>query len=224
MAAMSKKHSDHYIRQEKKLRELGILEYRRAASPSESDTWVDEFLKLESKGWKGGENGRAFAKREEDSSYFRQITAAGFFRNRVTLLSLVLNGNTIAMKHNILAGDGSFVLRIAYDETFAKYSPGVLLEFDDIRRLYEDHRCQWVDPCTEPRHRLYNRVWRERRMIRRTLFSNGTRSGDFWIAQISLLRWARKLFVPAHEMPAHLQISTRAQQRAASERPASGDQ
>jgi CelD/BcsL family acetyltransferase involved in cellulose biosynthesis len=205
---LSKKHHDEYLRQERRLSELGKLEYRQMESISDVDGWVDEFLKLEAVGWKGGTGGNAFAKFEQDVDYLRTISREGLRRNRVMLLSLTLNGRAIAMKHNLLAGDGGFALRIAYDEAFAKYSPGVLLELDNIRRVFDSRKTKWLDSCAAPRHIMADRIWRERRMIRRTLFSNGSRFGDFLIATLPLLRWFRHQMRRTPEED-YLRISTR---------------
>lgn len=204
-ASISKKHYDEYLRLERRLADIGKLEYRQVEDRSEVDAWVDEFLRLESSGWKGGGSGTAYAKEWEDTEHFRAITQEGFRHDRVMLLSLVLDGKAIAMKHNLLAGDGGFTLRIAYDESYARYSPGVLLEMENIRRTFDHPRVKWLDSCAKPRHTMADRIWRERRMIRRTLFSDGSRLGDFWMAVIPLLRWVRQR-VKRQPDPDYLQI------------------
>jgi CelD/BcsL family acetyltransferase involved in cellulose biosynthesis len=206
--AVSKRHQYEYERQARRLAEMGKVEYCLVESVSDVDAWLDQFLALESDGWKGGATGAAFAKHAADMSYFRSVTRDGFLRNRVTLRSLVLDGKVIAMKHNLLAGDGAFALRIAFDEKYYKYSPGLLLEIENIRQVCANSRTKWVDSCTQPRSKLYNRIWTERRMIRRTLFSDSSRLGDFWISILPLLRWIKKRIKPNTE-PAYLQISTR---------------
>ena len=42
----------------------------------------------------------------------------------------------IAMKCNLRAGDGAVAFKIAYDEAYARFSPGVLLEIEQIERLH----------------------------------------------------------------------------------------
>jgi CelD/BcsL family acetyltransferase involved in cellulose biosynthesis len=205
---LSKKHFDEYLRLERRLSEIGKLEYRRAENASEVDPWIDEFLRLEAAGWKGGEGGNAFAKSEMDSSYFRKMTHAGFAQDRVMLLSLSFDGKIIAMKHNLLAGNGGFAFRIAFDERYSKYSPGVLLELENIRLVSRQNRIQWLDSCTKPRHVMADRIWGERRMIRRTLFSDGSRQGDLWIASLPLLRWVHNQFGAGEEVD-YLKISTK---------------
>jgi hypothetical protein len=205
---ISKKHYDEFLRQERRLAETGKLVYRQVESLSDVDGWLDEFLRLEASGWKGGPNGGAFAKRTEDADYLRAITREGFARNRVMLLSLLLDEKAIAVKHNLLTGDGGFTFKIAFDESFSKYSPGLLLELENIRRVFDDPRIKWLDSCASPRHPMANRIWSERRMISRTLFSDGSRRGDFWISVLPLLRWARRQVRPNTE-PEYFKISTK---------------
>jgi hypothetical protein len=112
------------------------------------------------------------------------------------------------MKHNVLSSNGGFAFRIAFDEAYAKFSPGVQLEFENIRRVCGDPRIAWFDSCAAPRHLMANRIWSERRMIRRTLFSDGSRLGDFVVSLLPLLRWIKKQVRPK-PIPSHFQVSTR---------------
>lgn len=206
-SVMSNRHFGEFMRLERRLSEMGKLEYRQIENLSEVSSWIDEFLRLEASGWKGGPDGRAFGKRSDDAGCFRALTLDGFARNRAMLISLELDGKPIAMKHNLLSGDGSFAFRIAHDESYAKYSPGVLLELENIRRVCLDPRTRWMDSCAVPRHVMANRIWSERRMIRRTLFSNGSAFGDLLVAIFPLLRWVKKRFRPSAQAP-YLEVST----------------
>jgi CelD/BcsL family acetyltransferase involved in cellulose biosynthesis len=204
---ISKKHRDEFLRWERRLAELGKLEYHRVDDIRDLDGWIDEFLRLEAAGWKGGPAGAAFAKEAEQAAYLRTISREGFRQNRVMLLSLTLNGRPIAMKHNLLSGEGGFTFKIAYDETFAKYSPGVLLELENIRAICDGGQAKWLDSCAHPRHVMANRIWRERRMIRQTLLSNSSRAGDFLISVMPLLRWVKKQVWPG-QIPHYFRSST----------------
>jgi hypothetical protein len=55
---------------------------------------------------------------------------------------------------------------------------------------------------------MANHIWRERRMLRRTLFSDGSRCGDFSMALIPLLRWIRQQ-VKLQPEEDYLQVSTK---------------
>jgi hypothetical protein len=203
--AISKKHLDEFARLERRLRDSGKVEFRWIELSDEVDKWLNDFLCLETSGWKGTGQGSAIAKSEEEVDYLRSITRAGFQAKRIMLLSLEFDGKPIAMKYNLLASSGGFAFKIAFDERYSKYSPGVLLELDNIRRVCTSDRIEWFDSCAAPRHVMANRLWSERRMISRTLFSNGSKLGDFLISALPFLRWLGKRMRPA-DVPAYLQI------------------
>jgi hypothetical protein len=206
--SLSRKSAKRFEHRERLLSQLGSVEYRMAATATDAETWADDFLKLESAGWKGREGGRAFATYHPDAVYFRAITKEAFQRRRAMLLSLTLDGKPIAMRHTLLAGRGAFAFRTAYHETYAKFCPGTLLELEAMRLAYEHPSVEWMDSCAAPRHAHWNRFYRERRMVRRSLFSCGSQTGDFLISALPLMRWAGKLIAP-NKTPDYLQISTR---------------
>ncbi len=205
---LSRKSAKRFEHRERLLSQMGSLEYKTARTHEEVDAWIEDFLKLESAGWKGGKGGRAFATFNPDAEYFRAVTKEAFLRRRVLLVSLMLNGKPIAMRHTLLAGRGAFAFRTAYDESYARFSPGTLLELEVMRQAYEHPAVEWMDSCAAPRHAHWNRFYRERRMVRRTLFSCGSQTGDFLISAMPLLRWAGKL-ISRRNTPEYLQISTR---------------
>jgi hypothetical protein len=73
---------------------------------------------------------------------------------------------TIAMLVNFLAYPGSFSFKIAYDEAYARYSPGILIEKANLQRL-GDPCFGWMDSCAVEDHPMINSLWRSRReMVR----------------------------------------------------------
>ena len=202
-----KKHYDEFLRLERRFAEQGKLEYRQVEEIGEVDSFIDQFLRLEASGWKGRPRGGAFVLDERSAAYFRDMTRRGFLERRVWLLTLSCNGRVAAMKHNLMTGGGGFTFKIAFDEDYAKYSPGLLLELENIRRAFADPQIHWLDSCALARHPMANRIWKERRMIRQTLISDNSWVGDFWIAVFPFLRWIKKQFKPK-AVPNHLKIST----------------
>jgi CelD/BcsL family acetyltransferase involved in cellulose biosynthesis len=195
-ALLSKKRYHALNRSRRHLETLGCVEYQEVTDGSQVANWVDHFLQLESSGWKGTQDGNAIAKHEADAAYFRAMTQEGFRNDRVTLLALLLDGRPIAMKQLLRDGEGAFIFKIAYDESFAKYSPGVLLELDHLRNWQDGRQTLWMDTCASPRHSLFNLISNERRMIRRTLISNGSRAGDLFLSTLPILRWMRHRLQP----------------------------
>ena len=190
---LSKKRHHTLRRGLRHLEELGRVGYREVAFIAHVEDWIEQFLHLESAGWKGRDGG-AIAIRKEDAAFFRDITYAGFAHGRARLLSLDLNGNPIAMKLVLTSEDGGHIFKIAYDERYSKYSPGVILELEDLERWHSGSKINWIDSCASARHPLYDLISNERRVIRRTLISNGSQRGDLFISALPLLRWVSHRF------------------------------
>src|SRR5499426_200631 len=181
-------------RLEKRLAETGRLEYATLESGDDVDAWVEEFLEFEANTWKG-KGGRALVCDETDRKYFVEIAREAFRRGKLMLLALRFNGRPIAYKLNFLSGVGSFAFKIAFDEEYARYSPGVLLELENIRLLHERPQIKWMDSCADPDRFMINHLWTDRRAIQTLVISTGKRQGDLIVAAIPLLKWGnRRIF------------------------------
>ena len=177
-------------RQRRRLEEMGKLTVSEA-SPAEAHEWIARFLLLEAKGWKG-RRGVAFNRTPDGREFFVEFMEHFLARGRAMLLALRLNGEDVAMKCNVLAPDrrGSFSFKIAHDEELARYSPGVLLELDNVRRLHEPGRgIAWMDSCAIPDHPMIDHLWSERRRIVYVMV--GSR-GPIGRALVALFRWRKR--------------------------------
>jgi hypothetical protein len=173
-------------RQERRLAELGPVTFDGAREP---DAWIEEFLALEARGWKGG-GGTAMKDDPMARELFRAYCRGAHARGRWMAMALRLDGRAIAMKCNLRAGDGALAFKIAYDEELAKFSPGVLLELEHVRRLHESGAPRWVDSGAAAEHPMINHLWRDRAGIE-TLVTPLGRAGSVAIAALPLLRLAR---------------------------------
>ncbi|MBO0725800.1 MAG: GNAT family N-acetyltransferase [Blastocatellia bacterium] len=186
-AALSVKHRKTLRRQEKQLSAIGRLEYDALTQDDDVGVWIEEFLQLEAGGWKGRENS-AIASTESDRTYFRSIAKEAFRRGRLSMLALRLDGRPIAYKCDFLTGRGLFTFRIAFDENYARNSPGMLLEIENVRRLHALSQIEWVDSCTDPSNFMFNRLWLARRPIQDVVIGAGKSMGDWVVAAIPLLK------------------------------------
>jgi hypothetical protein len=189
--ALAGKRRKEFRRLEKRLSELGRLEYR-ALRPSEDPApWIEGFLELEAKGWKG-ERGSAMALHDDRRRYFEEISAGAHRCGKLMMLGLFLDDRPVALKCNFLTGHGSFAFKIAFDEEFARSSPGVLLEIENVRRLHEIRNLSWMDSCAIPKHFMINRLWPDRRTIDTFIVSTGKAPGSLAIAALPLVRWIKR--------------------------------
>jgi CelD/BcsL family acetyltransferase involved in cellulose biosynthesis len=185
-------------RQRRRLGDRGAVEVRTSTPGEPIEPWIEHFLSLESAGWKGLE-GTALAAAEADAKYFHAIVTAAAERNQVAFLGLFLDGRPVALKVNFLAGDGGFAFKIAFDEAFAKFSPGVQLELENIDWVHRQRGLKWMDSCAKPGHFMIGRLWRERRTIQRVVVSTGSRRGDLMVGLLPFARAIKSLIHPKKE-------------------------
>lgn len=151
-------------RLEKRLADLGAVESRRLESRSDLTPWCADFLTLEASGWKGRE-GTALDCKPADAAFFRAACAAAFDAGRLHFLRIDLDGQAIAMLVNFRHGPGAFSFKIAFDERYGRFSPGVLIEIANLQAVQDDPAIDWMDSCAAPDHPMIDSLWAERRSI-----------------------------------------------------------
>ena len=180
-----------FRRQQNRLGERGNLEFASLEYGGDVNAWIDELLQLEAISWKGQE-GRALISRPEDRAYFEEIAVQAFRRGKLMMSALRLDGRAVAHKCNFLSKPGSFAFKIAYDDEFARYSPGVLLELENIRRLHLMPDIEWMNSCANPRNAMINRLWSDRLVIRDVVIGTSRAPGDFVLSAMPMLKWLNR--------------------------------
>lgn len=148
-------------RRRRRLEELGPLRFVRLQPGEDAAPWTDELVALEASGWKGREQVAA-ASEPHVEAYVRSVLAEAHSAGRLDMRRLELGGRTISMIAHIESGSTAMSFKIAYDEEFARYSPGVLLQMDYLQRGLA---LDWVDSCATPGHPMFDTLWLERRPI-----------------------------------------------------------
>jgi CelD/BcsL family acetyltransferase involved in cellulose biosynthesis len=190
---LSARHRREYRRKYKQL--------ERAAGPltlldeSHDPEAFERFLELERSGWKG-EVGTAMACRAGHGEFFTEMAEAFAGSGRFRMLSLVAGDRPLAMRNELLAGDTTFTFKIAFDEEFSRYSPGIQLEILALDR-FPDGAPVRSDSCTAPENATLNRLWPERRALRSVMATARSPSGAVsyakWWAAARVLPLRRKL-------------------------------
>jgi len=160
-------------RQHTRLAEQGELTFERHDDASAIAEWTDAFLTLEKRGWKG-KSGSAMACATSTDALFRQSLASAATLGRLERLSLNLDGQPIAMLANFLTAPGSFSFKTAFDEAYSRFSPGVLLQRENLALLSRPG-IAWCDSCAAPDHPMIDSLWTERRPIGRISVALGGR-------------------------------------------------
>ncbi len=171
-AAMSAKKRKELRRQHNRLAEEGALAFERLTDDAGLAEWTAEFLALEAAGWKG-EAGSALACAPETRGLFAESLAGAAAAGKLERLALRLDGRAIAMLVNFITPPGAYSYKTAFDEAYARSSPGMLLQLENLA-LLERPGVQWADSCAVEGHPMIERLWRDkRRMVSRNIAIGG---------------------------------------------------
>lgn len=153
--------------------------------------WCDAFLALEQAGWKSGAG--ALANSPATTAFFRDAMRGAHEAGRLDMLRLTLDGRPLAMLINFITPPGSFSFKIAFDEEFARYSPGVLIQLENLK-LLDRREVAWMDSCASEDHPMINSLWAERReLVRVSVALGGTQRRLAFAAVRAAERAAAKL-------------------------------
>jgi CelD/BcsL family acetyltransferase involved in cellulose biosynthesis len=151
-ASMSSKRRKNLRRQRRHLDELleGRLQrFNWAREERALSMSVELFLALEKEGWKG-RAGTAIACRKGDVEFFRVMIERFAQAGLLQMWFLEASGTPVAAQCNLIGGDTVFHFKIAYDEDYATYSPGVLLELEMVEEFHLDPELDRIDSCAAP--------------------------------------------------------------------------
>jgi CelD/BcsL family acetyltransferase involved in cellulose biosynthesis len=152
-------------RQHKRLAEEGVLSFERSDGRTDLDRWIADFLALERAGWKG-ENGSALDCADGTRALFRDALHGAAKAGKLELLAHYLDGRPIAMLVNFLTPPAAFSFKTAFDEDYSRFSPGVLLQYENLALLELDG-IDWSDSCAAQDHPMIDSLWSGRRSIGR---------------------------------------------------------
>ncbi len=152
-------------RQKNRLAEEGELTFARHADGNRIAEWTAEFLALERTGWKG-DNGSALDCSPQTRALFTAALSGAAARGRLERLELRLDGRPLAMLVNFLCAPGAFGFKTAFDEDYSRFSPGVLLQLENLN-LLDRNDIAWCDSCAAEGHPMIDGLWTGRRSIGR---------------------------------------------------------
>ena len=95
-------------------------------APGELDALLDDAFRVEAAGWKGRDR-TALASDPARGAFYRRYAAAASRAGILRLCFLRVGGRIAAMQFAVETDERFWLLRIGYDEAFARCSPGMLL-------------------------------------------------------------------------------------------------
>jgi CelD/BcsL family acetyltransferase involved in cellulose biosynthesis len=157
------KHRKDLRRRRARLQETGAVRFEAFTDGGDLAAWTEEFLALEAAGWKGA-NGTALRQEAASALFFREAVRRSHDAGELQFFRFRLGDRTIAAAVNFRAREVSYAFKIAYDESFSRYSPGVMIEIEIMQAL-EAAGLSMIDSCAKAEHPMIERLWRERRTI-----------------------------------------------------------
>jgi CelD/BcsL family acetyltransferase involved in cellulose biosynthesis len=145
----------------RRLADQGALLFTASAEPEAVDNDIEDFFKLEAQGWKG-DAGTAAAGHDQLRSFMKAAVRALGAEGKVAINRILLDGRAIAATITLRSGDGAWYWKTAYDETLARFAPGVLLSAALTEDLAENAAIARTDSCAGPGNPILDNLWRER--------------------------------------------------------------
>jgi CelD/BcsL family acetyltransferase involved in cellulose biosynthesis len=159
--AVSAKARKELARKRRRLAEIAPVEYETVTDPAQVKAMLARFLALEAGGWKG----RAGTAAQADprlQAFMEQAVTALAERGQARGDIVRIGDCPLAIALMLRSGDTMWAWKIAYDERFFRFSPGVQLALDITRALVADNGIARTDSCATPDHPMIDHIWRER--------------------------------------------------------------
>ena len=191
--AVSAKTHKELNRKRRRLAEMGEVRHQTMTEPAAMTKASGYFLDLEAGGWKG-RAGSAAANDPRIRDFLQQalvdLSAEG--KARCDLLSV--DGHLVAASIVLRSGATAWNWKIAYDENYARFSPGVQLTLDLTDSFLADESIARVDSCATADHPMIDHLWRERLALSDHLIGL-ERAGALMFLLACGLEWLRRTFI-----------------------------
>ncbi len=182
-----------------RIAEMGTVAHYSLTDGEALPQWCAQFLAMEAQGWKG-ERGAAMANTAATRAFFDAMMAGAWDAGRLVFQRLDLGDDPIAMLINFRTPPGSWSFKIAHDERLSRFSPGVMIELENLMHVLADPAVDWMDSCAVENHPMIDSLWAERRRmvqvsvplsgIKRTLAWTACRAAE--TASAKLRQWRRR--------------------------------
>jgi CelD/BcsL family acetyltransferase involved in cellulose biosynthesis len=157
------------VRNRRRLEEQGTVTHEVHTSGEGLRRGVEAFLALELSGWKG-KRGTALACSDDSRRFALDAFASGSPTARTRVDLLLLEGKPIAAGVIVFAGETGFTVKGAYDEDYARYSAGLLLEVEVLKSFLTEKWAKRLDAATAGEH-VIDRFWPDRVQMADLVFS-----------------------------------------------------
>lgn len=143
------------------LEKLGEVGYSVARQPRDIRQRMEEFLLLEASGWKGKKRSALLSDRYR-AAFAREAVQNLAETDAARIHTIDLNGRAIASMVVLMMNGDAYTWKTAYDEDYARFSPGKLLLAHLTEWHLDDANIVRTDSCAVADHPIMARFWTER--------------------------------------------------------------
>jgi Tfp pilus assembly protein PilF/CelD/BcsL family acetyltransferase involved in cellulose biosynthesis len=145
----------------RQLGESGRVETATTTESTVIHKALSDYFAIEASGWKG-RAGTAAARKPKMKLYIEQVLSKLATEGKVRIDRLLIGDRPIAASILLLSGGVGWLWKIAFDEAYARFSPGFFNVLNLTEALLTDRSVISVDSSTIPDHPLLDRLWLER--------------------------------------------------------------
>jgi hypothetical protein len=156
-----------------RLSALGTVDIVNGRAPKDVAEAFEIFLQLEAGSWKGG-RGTALLSNKADAAFTRQWLSNLAAQGNASVALLRVDGKPIAAQVLLYSGSTAYTWKTAFEETYAKYSPGALLVDKITEQLFAAPQIEAIESCS-PEGSFMAQLWTGRRTTMDLLLDVGSR-------------------------------------------------
>jgi CelD/BcsL family acetyltransferase involved in cellulose biosynthesis len=145
----------------RRLSDLSAILFTTATEPETVAGAVEDFLELESRGWKG-KAGTAALYHDDVRGFIKTMATSLAADGKAAVHRMLIDGRAVAVAITLRSADTAWLWKITYDENYAQYSPGVILAVAVTEELIDDATIVRTDSCATSEHPMIDHIWRER--------------------------------------------------------------
>jgi len=173
----------------KNLSKLGEVTVDHFSERDNAKEWLDDFVRVETTGWKGDEK-TSIAENPIDADFYNEMVTSADAENALVFVRLSLGGVPIAYTLDLKCGSFAYCVKCGHDAAYRKYAPGVILEYETLKKYYRPEENVFVDSCTSPDNTMINDLWPHKRKIRNIAFAKTGSVHGFIFKSVFLLKQA----------------------------------
>jgi CelD/BcsL family acetyltransferase involved in cellulose biosynthesis len=182
-------------RKRRRLADLGEVSHETITAPAAMTNMIGRFLDLEAAGWKG-RSGTAAANDPRIRAFLEQALVDLSAEGKARCDVLSVGDRPVAAAIVLRSGATAWDWKIAYDESYARFSPGVQLTLDLTRSLLADESIERIDSCATADHPMIDHLWRERLALCDHLIGLARAGAPVFLLARGL-EWLRRAFIVA---------------------------